>query len=210
MEDDTLHNDVLNSDKPDCKLEFFWLTFKDSIKGYLTESELIELAEVSCRLNDLQREERYEEIQEYIKSHIEHIGYGMMATKNTYKLSHLETNLKRWNKLTGNDIYPSNNTFYCILLVYLNLHKANKNKQEDVDKMFKCIADYSRNTSDPSHLIELMNLSIENKLYGNIDKLRNILDINAFIDPASKGAINESHIKTTRAQKLAKHLKPMR
>ena len=210
MEDDASYNEVLNSDKPDCKLEFFWLTFKDSIKSYLSEYELIELAEVSSRLNDLQREARYEEIQEYIKSHIEQIGYGMMATKNTYKLSHLETNLRRWNKLTGNDIYPSNNTFYCLLLVYINLHKANKNKQEDIDKMLKCIADYSRNTSDPSYLIELMNLSIENKMYGNIDKLRNILDIHAFLDPASKSAIKESHIKTTRAQKLAKYLKPMR
>lgn len=210
MADDTSHDDVLNSDKPDCKLEFFWLTFKDSIKGYLNEFELLELAEVSSRLNDLQREAKYEEIQEYIKSHIERIGYGMMATKNTYKLSHLETNLRRWNKLTGNDIYPANNTFYCLLLVYLNLQKANKNKQDDVDKMFKCIADYSCNTSDPSYLIELMNLSIENKMYGNIDKLRNILDIGAFINPTGKGVINESHLMTTRAQKLAKYLTPIR
>ena len=129
MSNDQSYDTVLNSDKPDSKLEFFWLTFKDSIKSYLTDSELADLSEVSNKLNALQRQERYDEIQEFIKSHIERIGYGMMAKNDNYRISHLETNLRRWNKLTGTDIYPQNNTFYTLLLVYLNLRKGNKNKK---------------------------------------------------------------------------------
>src|SRR5665647_869110 len=103
MSKDETYGIVLNSDKPDNKLEFFWLTFKDSIKNYLTESELIDLSEVSNNLNALQQQERYNEIEEFIKSHIERIGYGMMSKNDNYRISHLETNLRRWNKLTESD-----------------------------------------------------------------------------------------------------------
>lgn len=207
---DDNYETILNSDKPDNKLEFFWLTFKDSIKNYLNVDEYNEMVKLSDKLNLLQKEEKYVEIEEYIKSHIERIGYSMMALRNTYKLSHLETNIKRWCNLSGKDIYSKSNTFYCLLLIYLNLHKANKNKQEDVEKMFKCISDFSVNRNNDLLLTELMNLSIKNKMYGNIDKLRNIIDIELFIDKDKTDKDNKSdaYIKTTGSQKLSKYLIP--
>lgn len=206
MSNDETYDTVLNSDKPDNKLEFFWLTFKDSIQNYLSESELTDLAEVSDNLNILQRQERYNEIEEFIKLHIERIGYGMMSKNDNYRLSHLETNLRRWNKLTGNEIYPQNNTFYTLLQVYQNLLKGNKNKKLEMDKMLSCIKDYSSDTTNHQHLINLMNLSIKNEMFGNIDKLRNILNIKQFIIPESLVKITDSYINTTKSHKLVKHM----
>jgi len=173
-EHEKTHENVLNSDKPDNKLEFFWLTFKDSIRNYINPTEVMELEEVSKKLNDLQNEERYDEIEEYIKSHIEKIGYSMILNEDVYRLGHLETNLKRWNRLTGCDIYPMNNTFYCLLLVFLNLSKSKNSSKPEVLEMKKCIKNFSEDTRRYDQLILLMNLSIQHKSYGNIDKLRNI------------------------------------
>lgn len=203
----TSHEHVLNSDKPDNKLEFFWLTFKDSIKNYLTKSELEELSDVSEKLNNLQREERYEEIEAYIKSHIERIGYNMISNDDTYRAGHLENNIKRWSKLTGTDIYPMTDRFYCLLLVYMNLSKNKATtKKDQVSTMKDCIGRYSLDPSDDTILIELMNQSITNKMYGNIDKLKNIVDMHKFIKSEHRDKLGKSFIKNTRSNKLYKYL----
>ena len=207
MSDDSdSHEHVLNSDKPDNKLEFFWLTFKDSIRDYLNETELDELSNVSQKLNDLQQEERYDEIEVYIKSHIEIIGYNMMSKGDNYRINHLDTNIRRWNKLTGNDIYPSTNTFYCILLIYINLSKSKANKKEQIAIMKDCIKRYSTDSTDHEILIELMNHSIKNKMFGNIDKLRKIVDIKEFIKPDDIEKLSDEFINNAKSNKLYKYL----
>ena len=182
---------VLNSNRPDNKLEFFWLTFKDSIKGYLNKSELEELSNVSKKLNVLQQEQRYEEIEVYIKSHIEKIGYDMMSKDDNYRVGHLDTNIKRWNRLTETDIYPPTNTFYCLLLIYMNLSKTKADKKEEIAVMKDCIGRYSVDPTNYNALIELMNHSIRNKMYGNIDKLLRILNIYDFSKPGNQKKLTE-------------------
>ena len=199
-----IHENVLNSDNPDNKLEFFWLTFKDSIRNYLNDEERYELLEISKKLNDLQQEKRYEEIEEYIKSHIEKVGYGMIINDDYYKAGHLKTNIKRWKKLTGCSIYPNNNTFYCLLLIFINLSQGKYRDRCEVEEMKDCIRKYSLNTMDNTKLIKLMNLSIRHKMHSNIDKLRNILDIGAFIKDEKIKLKN--NFVNTKSNKLCKYL----
>ncbi len=127
-----------------------------------------------------------------------------MAKNDCYRINHLENNLRRWHKLADTDIYPADNTFYCLLLIYQNLCKANKNKQEDVNKMIMCIQNFSMNTQNKQQLVDLMNLLIRNKMYGNIDKLRNILDIKSFLKPNKR--LTDALINKTRSIKLDKYL----
>src|SRR5690606_37269717 len=138
------YNNILETKKPDKELEFFWLTFKTSISSYLNDIEKYEIEQLSYKLNKLQNKQKYDKIELYIKSHIEKIGYSMMYNADYYKISHLDTNIKRWKKLTGNDIYDNNNTFYCILKIFVKL--GNKRQIYDENKynsLYNCIKNYS-------------------------------------------------------------------
>lgn len=201
------YENVLNSDNPDNKLEFFWLTFKDSIKNYLTEKELEEINDLSNQLNNLQKDKEYEKIENYIKLHIEKIGYSMIAKNDLYRICHLENNIRRWNKLTNKEIYSFNNTFYCLLLIYINLSKKKADK-DSVVQVLDCIIKFSLDNTNKNLLNQLMNLLIKNKMYGNIDKLRNVLDINDFIDyDKCDDKITKTYIDSTRSHKLEKYLR---
>ena len=70
--------------------------------------------------------------------------------------------------------------------------------------MKDCIRKYSLNTMDNTKLIKLMNLSIRHKMHSNIDKLRNILDIGAFIKDEKIKLKN--NFVNTKSNKLCKYL----
>ena len=199
------YEDVLNSNKPDSKLEFFWLTFKDSIKNYLNEYDLEEMNNLSDVLNSLQREERYEEIEEFIKQHIENIGYNMIARDDRYHINHIDTNIKRWKKLSGSDIYPTNNTFICILYMYIHIKDATDDKKDDMNRIIELIKEFALDRSNRDVLNSIMNILIRNKMFGSIDKMRNIIDITMFLRKEYVDKVGVNRINVTKSNKLAKY-----
>lgn len=163
--------------KPDEKIEEFWLTFKSSIDQFLDKKEREEIKQLSEKLNLLQKEERYEEIEEYIKNHIERIGYNIMKRDNLYRAGHLDTNIRRWENISKSRICSDNNIFYNLFRTYISL---NKNRSDQKDKIRSLLVSYVKNGKQED-LVEIINLSIENNFVGTIDKFRNIIDISKFL-----------------------------
>lgn len=197
---------ILDTNNPDKELEYFWVTFKNSIMSSLSNEEKNEIVELSNKLNDLQSEERYDEIEKYIKNHIELIGYRYIIENNGYKARHICVNLNRWKKLTGRKLFNNKNVFNKIIRIYNNIYL--KNKTDDHYNDIKLLLAKYSTDKNIIHLEKIMNISIEHKIYGIINKLKNILNIDDFINNEKKSKINKKLLKKSRAIKMIKYLVP--
>jgi hypothetical protein len=202
---------ILESANPDKEIEYFWLTFKNSIFNYLNKSEQIEINILSDELNKLQCEQQYPDIEQYIKSHIECIGYNMIKNNDHHKINHLDTNIRRWKNITGNNIYTNDNTFYALLKIYIKLNKkVHLDGYDHYTELLSCIIKFASSTTTKdqnkiNELTKLMQLSIDNQISGNIDILKYILDINDFIEDTC--TLTDEFIKKTKGNKLCKYLR---
>jgi hypothetical protein len=106
----------------DADIEKFYLLFKDSMSNfYNIQSFTRPLMLWSNVLNNLQKEQRYEDIEKKIKEIISLYAIDLMKVSDTYKISILVTNIKRWNKLTSKhqihfDNKNNNNNIVFLLL----------------------------------------------------------------------------------------------
>ena len=106
----------------DADIESFYLLFKDSMSNfYNIQSFTRPLMLWSNVLNNLQKEQRYEDIEKKIKEIISLYAIDLMKVSDTYKISILVTNIKRWNKLTSKhqihfDNKNNNNNIVFLLL----------------------------------------------------------------------------------------------
>jgi len=131
---------ILKSDNPDKNIEYFWLNFKGTISSFLDVEQKKEIEILSKNLNKLQLEKKYIEIEEFIMHHLEKIGYEIMRQDNYYKANLLETNIKRWKKISSKDITSNNNKFYNIFKLYMTFrNRDNENKQEIINKIEKTL-----------------------------------------------------------------------
>ena len=97
------HDEVLNSSKPDKQIEYFWLTFKDSIIQYIGKQNAKNISTFSETLNTLQREKQYDmivtEISKYMKFNINTICKFIIRSKQSTPILHLHTNITRWKNI---------------------------------------------------------------------------------------------------------------
>ncbi len=63
----------INKINPDWQIEKFLVNFKDQFINFLTMKKNYMLIKISSHLNDLQRNKKYEQIQQYIVSHFDKI-----------------------------------------------------------------------------------------------------------------------------------------
>lgn len=89
----------------DHDIEQFWLSFKKSMNNFyeIPEHRILRrpIEEWSETLNDLQREKRYNDIEETIKEYISLYAMDLIRCCNHYHMNILVTNLKRWNKVAA-------------------------------------------------------------------------------------------------------------
>jgi len=152
---------------PDKSVEFFWYIFKDSIISIVDRLKtldnnkkeecncdidynkiIIELEKKSNLLNDLQKNEKYEEIKIEIEKYIRAISrYLFIKINDDYSYNIYLTNIKRWsrwvldeknNKLNFNwmNSYDKDDLF----LTFFNIKKyiiehSNKLKKTKLDKL---------------------------------------------------------------------------
>ncbi len=204
---DMTYDYLLKTDNPDKELEYFWLLFKSNIVNYLDDNEQKELEIVSDKLNQLQNESKYNKIEKYIKLHIEKIGYSMIFKDHYYKAHHLDIRLKTWKKLTGNEIYDKNNTFFCIFSIYLKLYEQKKigKHYDDIKARIKELCIDKNNTKI---LIQIMNISIRHGINGIMERLRYIIDINQFIKKDVD--LTDKFIRKTRMHKLCQYMEEIK
>lgn len=97
------HNDILESDKPDKHMEYFWMTFKDSIIYFIGKKNAKNISTFSDMLNVLQKERQYEtitlEISKFMKSNIDMLCKCVINSRQTTPMLHLHTNITRWKNI---------------------------------------------------------------------------------------------------------------
>ena len=123
----------------DADIEKFYLLFKDSmINFYNIQSFTRPLMLWSNVLNNLQKEQRYEDIEKKIKEIISLYAIDLMKVSDTYKISILVTNIKRWNKLTSKHQihFDNNNNNNNIVFLLLDIYSSVIN---NIDNDFKVI-----------------------------------------------------------------------
>lgn len=157
----------------------------------------------SNKLNILQKEENYNEIEKSIKDYIVCYGLDIIKFGSSYHLRLLKTNIKRWNKITTkfNIILSEKNLFYYCLEIAFILEKAEINFSEELGDIKIIIIN-----NDISLLIEL---AINNSKQSILDKLleydRNSI-IKYFVNKYGEKCFNNNHIETLTAKTIFKNL----
>jgi hypothetical protein len=194
------HKNILQSKNPDKYIEYFWLTFKCSIVPMLLEEELKEINLLSVKLNELQSLEKYEEIEKYIKNHIEELGWRVMEMNMDQRAKYLETNMRRWTRLSINSSWDDQSEFYILFMMFISIH--DKHQIEGYYKdIINLIVSYKSSTNKEKILIDIAIICIEHNIYGLIDKLRNIYD---FYDFFLVSPCNLTNINSRKLVKLIK------
>jgi hypothetical protein len=200
----TSYNHILKTNNPDKEIEYFWLTFKNSVMEFLTEDQKIEINNLSDELNSLQIQCQYNKIEIYIKTHIEKIGWLIIKQDNFYRAEHLKTNMIRWKKLTGTDIYNYNNDFYCLFKIYLSI-KNNQKRKDWYETIIKLIIDYDKLSNRDFIIKEIVIIAIHNNAAGILDKLSGIYKFNNILPNNMKVQHNcsgKSLLKLIKKEKL--------
>lgn len=119
--------------KPDHDIEQFWLQFKVSMNNFYTahKSKIISrnINKWSSTLNELQTQNKYNLIEKHIMDYITCYGIDIIKSGNVYHLQLLNTNIKRWNKISSSYKIFNNprykNLFYTCLEIAILLAKSN-------------------------------------------------------------------------------------
>jgi hypothetical protein len=157
-----MNNDIEN----DQEMEQFYIRFRDSMKNFYSKHSFTRpLKEWSEKLNILQREGKYVEIRNTIIKIISLYATDLMRTGDDYNAGILETNIKRWTKISGSNISNSNIVFV-LLDIFTSLGKRVK-EIPDYKFLFFQIELYLL-YQDLTLLIEY---SVDNNLPSIVDKL---------------------------------------
>lgn len=150
----------------DYEMEQFYIGFRNSMSNfYKRHSFTRPLNQWSDKLNSLQKQEKFDEIRETIIKIISLYATDLMRTSDGYNAGILETNIKRWNRITGVNISGSNIVFV-LFNIFTSLVK-NVKDLPDFNYLFYQVELYLL-YSDFSGLIEY---SVTNNIPSIIDKL---------------------------------------
>lgn len=110
----------------DYEMEQFYIGFRDSMRNFYTQHSFTRPLSVwSHKLNLLQSKKQFTEIRETIIKIISLYATDLMRTNDGYNAGILETNIKRWNKINGENISNSNIVFV-LLSIFISLIKRGK------------------------------------------------------------------------------------
>lgn len=184
------HIHVKQSGLPDCKQEYFWLSFKDSIKNFYAargiKIKLEDLDKTSDYLNLLQKQDKYNEINTVIHQYIMNFAWKIIEYPSNYYFNLFLTNIKRWNDISDPEhIVDISNSEYPVFLV-LRIMKCVFPEHTPAYNEFKPIfKQLNRETiSDGKLLQSMFDVSVKHKKSGAIEsilKLSKILDMDLMI-----------------------------
>lgn len=173
----------------------FWIKLKNDYSNYLGDSIADDLF-LEYKSNPT--EGNYEIIIVYIKFYIEQIGYSIIRHNDYYRAKHLESLIKDWNKCMVTNTFNNKNEFYGIFKIYIKSYiKYNTYHYKNILMLLTRFSICRKSNT----LLEIMNISIDYKLYGFIDILRNIINVKLFMEKNLNGLEN-----TMNARKLHKYL----
>lgn len=193
---------LLDTNNPDKHIEYFWYGFKASISNFFAQHNLpdkLPLKEWSKRLNSLQKDKFYMEIEEAIYSYLERFGWYVIMYGSAYNAQIYSTNIKRWNKISNhynwsNDSEP--NIFYVYFNIFYSLIKREKHfkRNEHLRQMLLIVRkyiDYSvynlysykeEEDSNIDNLYILLDQALEYREEYILDQIGKICDIWSYIN----------------------------
>lgn len=109
--------------RPDYEIEQFWLGLKQSMINFYGKTNIRPLIYWSDKLNSLQKEEKYKDIEYNIRNYISLYGIDVMKKRDDYSLNILKTNIKRWSKISNHyDLIRCNDTYYNIIFLLIDIY----------------------------------------------------------------------------------------
>lgn len=128
----------------DHEIENFWLNFKKSLFNFYDNPKINfdrPINEWSNYLNKLQEQKDYVNIEKSIIKYISLYAIDIMKVHDTYHMNILNTNIKRWDKISIKyKIYNSDKNDYCNLIfilfdIYCYLYKKKKFNKKLFDEL---------------------------------------------------------------------------
>jgi hypothetical protein len=162
---------ILQTNNPDKHIEYFWITFKEQLKLILTDDERIEIDQISLTLNNLQKEQKYKEIENYIYNHIEQYGWHVIKNQNLKLIRYLSISLKRWKKISQTKF--NTREFYIIFDLY-NFIILNYTKEERIYTVINNLSNYLDDREKNINVI--FNIFLEENKHGLIDKIKSLIN----------------------------------
>lgn len=115
------------NENPDAEIEAFWLQLKTSMNNFYGTNENIKrpISFWSSVLNNYQKNQNYEKIEEYIKKYISLYAIDLLRTNSDYHIQILITNIGRWNKLSSKFTFSTKEQNYAnFIFVLLDIYKS--------------------------------------------------------------------------------------
>ena len=158
----------------DYEIEQFWFVFKNSMNNFYKDQNVNRPIKFwSDNLNYLQSKKKYEEIEHCITKYISLYALDLMRIDSGYNISILNTNIKRWDKISEKyKIFSSRKSYNkgCNLITtLLDIYKILSSKGKIYRKMFDEVELYII-FGDFS---DLLKFSKEHEIPSIIDKLLN-------------------------------------
>ena len=198
------HSDILKSENPDKHIEYFWVTFKDSILSHIGEDNSHRIKSFSKKLNDLQKKKEYNtiisEISDYMKKNINIICKCIINSNNMDTICHLHTNINRWKRIDPSfeEIINKDDIVKSVIL----LSKIIKKKNNHFIKVNKMIIDsFLISGTNKQKIKELFDFGIEHNICLIIEFLLNHVDLHVYLGEET------DKYKMMRSSKLMKKLR---
>lgn len=167
---------ILSTKNPDKEIEHFWYCLKDSMYNYLTQvdkdiSFIKKIIVWSNELNLLQQQKLYVDITEKIEDHILDYARLLIKKDNIYHNKILNTNIKRWRKITGRQFNPPFISLY-------NVFESIIYKKKPYHEILSII----RNCEKPMDGInKILDIAFDNKLGYIINHLKEHVNITTYV-----------------------------
>jgi hypothetical protein len=171
----------MDKDKPDYEIEKFWLGLKQSMINFYGKSNIRPISYWSDKLNLLQKERKYDNIEKNIRNYISLYGIDVMKKRNEVALHILKTNIKRWSKITEHyDFIRSHENYYNIIFLLIdifdNLYKNLPSNDFDIlYQQIELIIIYN-------DFEDLIKLCIKHDIGKVIDKINLYIDVESIVN----------------------------
>jgi hypothetical protein len=128
----------MNPDKPDYHIENFWLFFKKSMYNYYGEDNLRPINLWCEQLNNLQKEENYNEIENKIRNYISLYAIDLIRNLDRYHMGILIANIKRWNAISNNyNFEKTDSKYHNIIFLLIDIYQSLLKTNLDYTHIFK-------------------------------------------------------------------------
>jgi hypothetical protein len=172
MDDGKLQTN-LPIDKPDYELEEFYLGFKQSMNNFYKQHTFTRpIDDWSNRLNDLQKKKDYYKIHKLIQKIMSLYAIDLMRVCDTYNASILETNIKRFNRISNTldsmeNINYDSNVVFVLFNIFKTLLKSQSISGIEMRELFNQIDLYLIYED----FTKLITYSVNNNKLSILDKL---------------------------------------